>query len=130
VRYLRFVVAAKHKDSGVREGVFQAAGRLARAGTLSQSEQARLDGLRAWFGKNLDLPDRFTRTRNASHKRTRGIAWFKDSAKDHLQRMRELVMILGDNDVAVDVVETERPGYVTYEDDVQIVAEPFSDTGA
>lgn len=44
--------------------------------------------------------------------------------------MRELAAILDENDILVDVIETERPGYLTYEDEVQVVAEPFSDTGA
>jgi hypothetical protein len=124
------VVAAKHRDSGVREGVFQVARRLARSGTLSRPEQTRLDDLRTWFGKHLKVPERFTRTRNASHKKIRGIAWFKDTAGDYLTRMRELARILVENDILVEVIETDRPGYVTYEDEIQLVAEPFSDTGA
>ena len=44
--------------------------------------------------------------------------------------MRELVAILEAHDIAVEMLQTERPGYVVYEDTYQIVAEAFSDTGA
>jgi hypothetical protein len=130
MRYLRFVIASKNADSGVREGLFQVAGRLARSGTLPVHDQARLDDLREWFGGHLAVPERFTRTRNASHKKTRGISWFKDTADEYVRRMRELASILDDHGVTVEVLESSRPGYVTYEDEVQVVAEPFSDTGA
>jgi hypothetical protein len=128
MRYLRFVVASKSQDSGVREGLFQVAGRLAKSRTLSEPDQERLDELRAWFGEHLAVPDRFTRTRNASHKKTRGVSWFKDSAHEYVRRMRELAAVLHEHGIAVDVIETLRPGYVTYEDEAQVVAEPFADT--
>ena len=41
-----------------------------------------------------------------------------------------MAAILGEHGIVVETLETERPGYVVYEDDVQVVAEPFSDTGA
>ena len=114
----------------MREGLFHVAGRLSRSGVLSKAAQAHLDGLRDWFEANLARPERFTRTRNASHKGAHGIAWFKDTAVGHISRMRELASILDEHDIVVDVIETERPGYIVWEDEVQLVAEPFSDTGA
>ena len=41
-----------------------------------------------------------------------------------------MVLILEKHGIVVEMLETERPGYVVYEDDVQVVAEPFSDTRA
>jgi hypothetical protein len=32
--------------------------------------------------------------------------------------------------VAVEMITTERPGFLVYEDEYQVVAEPFADTGA
>lgn len=42
------------------------------------------------FEKNLETPTRFNRTKSKGFYRrtTRGIAWFKDTASDHLARMR------------------------------------------
>ena len=130
MRFLRFVVDRRNEDSGVREGIFQAASRLSRSAALPAAEEARLRAVERWFSENLPKPDRFTRTRNDSHKRTRGIAWFKDSASEHLRQARIAVSILEKHGVFVETIETERPGYTVYEDEFQVVAEPFTDTGA
>lgn len=37
-----------------------------------------------------------------------------------------MAALLGDYGVFVQVLKTSRPGYVVYEDEFQIVAEPFS----
>jgi hypothetical protein len=39
--------------------------------------------------------------------------------------MRELVALLVHKDVPVEELRTERPGYIVYEDEHQIAAEPF-----
>ena len=44
--------------------------------------------------------------------------------------MRELASILEGHRVAVDILKTERPGYIVYEDEYQVTAEPFEETGA
>src|SRR3989442_11665710 len=110
MRYLRFVIPHKHLSSGVREGLFQVAGRLAKQGRLSQDEQRRLDDLREWFGTYLPKPERFSRSQNAAHKNTRGIAWFKDTANEHLKRMRELAALLEEQGIIVEAIDTDRPG--------------------
>ncbi len=42
--------------------------------------------------------------------------------------MRLFAVILEAHGIAVDVIQTERPGYVVYEDSVQVAAEPFKET--
>jgi hypothetical protein len=39
--------------------------------------------------------------------------------------MREIAAILERNDVRVSQITTDRPGYVVFEDDHQVIAEPF-----
>ena len=39
--------------------------------------------------------------------------------------MRALAALLEHKDTAVDVIESDRPGYVIYEDEHQIAAVPF-----
>jgi hypothetical protein len=58
----------------------------------------------------------------------KAISWFKDTAKEHLARARELVAILENHGLVVTMLKAERVGYVVYEDDFQIVAEPFAET--
>jgi len=55
------------------------------------------------------------------------VCWFKDTAKEHIAKAREMSCILGQNNIHVRVIKTQRPGYVVYEDEYQVVAEPFAD---
>ena len=55
------------------------------------------------------------------------MCWFKPSATQHIARIREMVCILEQHGVFVHVFKTDRPGYIVYEDEFQIVAEPFAD---
>lgn len=42
--------------------------------------------------------------------------------------MREIAAILEAHGVITEMIRTERPGYIVYQDEYQIVAEPFMDT--
>lgn len=128
MRYLRFAVRAKDEDSGVRLGFFQVAHELADAGRLPEAEARELSVVLAWFASNLATPTRFSRTRDASHKRTRAVSWFKDTAVEHIKFAWEIVAILHRQRVVIDALETDRPGSVVYEDPHQVVAEAFADT--
>ena len=52
----------------------------------------------------------------------------KSQAKEHIQSARELASLLEQYNVRVTTVTTRRPGYVVYEDEHQLVAEPFGET--
>ena len=130
MRYIRFVVGVRDPDSGYRQGILQAAFELAHSGRLLANEFEQLNSVKRWLNANLRKPTRFARKRNVSHRRTRGLSWFKDSATEHLRRLRELIVILESYGVCVETIESERPGYIVYEDDCQVVAEPFSETKA
>ena len=56
--------------------------------------------------------------------RNQAISCFKDNAKDHLAHIRDLVAILQNHGIVVRMLKTDRVGYVVYEDEYQIVAEP------
>jgi hypothetical protein len=58
-----------------------------------------------------------------------GFRGSKASEKDHIGKIREIIAILESYDVSVRMIKTERPGYVVYEDQFQIVAAPFADSG-
>jgi hypothetical protein len=97
--YLRFVVADIHENSWKELGVFHAVLRLREGGKLDEHEEELHDATRQWF---------------------------KDTAKDHLAHIRDLVAILRSHRIAVQMLKTDRVGYVVYEDEYQIVAEPFT----
>jgi hypothetical protein len=92
-------------------------------------EQERWDHIRRWFGKHLKIPTRFTAAKPPYYrKKKRAISWFKDSARHHLALIREVVVILDHHGVFVRLLKEKRVGYIVYEDDHQVVAEPFRDT--
>ncbi len=128
--FIRFVQPRRHQESGVEDGLFGLAYELRDSPTLASGDRATLDDALAWFETHLETPARFNRTKSKGYYRrhTRGIAWFKDTAAEHLRRMHEIKTVLERNGHVVEVVVEARVGYVVYEDDFQVIAEPFSDT--
>jgi hypothetical protein len=77
----------------------------------------------------VEKPSRFSRSKGTTYGvQNRAICWFRDSAVKHIVKLRQMVSILENHDVKVEMLITKRPGYVVYEDEFQIVAEPFSES--
>jgi hypothetical protein len=83
--------------------------------------------LLAWFENNLAVPHRFNRSKSKGYYRRKasGVSWLKPTASEHLVKLRALASILKDHGHEVSQVTTDRPGYVVFEDDHQVIAEPF-----
>ena len=122
--YVRFVVAQRHADTGVPTGIFEALKLLPRAGHLADWDEQRLDELMSWFRANLPFPARVARSRrpNGHHA---AVSWFKASAADHIRMARELAVVFESHDIRTEMLTATRPGYVVYEDEFQVLAEPF-----
>lgn len=125
--YVRFVIHRNDKRSGRRQGLFQALTALERAGALLPHEVDTWDETDDWFRKNLRRPRSFSRS-SKPHAKKVALSWFKDTATEHIARMYALVQVLEAHGIIVDVIRTERPGYVVYQDNNQVAAEPFGDT--
>lgn len=127
VSYLRFVVPDIDEDSQRELGVFHAMANLRYGGKLSSQEEDEHNETREWFNQNLEKPTRFTASKPPYYrKQSKAISWFKSSADKHISRVRSLVKILNNHGVSVRMIRTDRVGYVVYEDEYQIVAEPFT----
>jgi hypothetical protein len=127
--YIRFVVKREDADSGKRLGVFQALADLRDQGELLEHELVLMKELHQWFNEFLKKPKAFSRS-SKPHAKNKAISWYKDTAVEHIERMRELVAILEEHGVHVEILQTDRPGYIVYEDEFQITAEAFRDTVA
>jgi hypothetical protein len=125
--YIRFVIQKKDKNSGRRQGLFQAMAALRDEGTLLPHDLSAYEEIYEWFKKNLKKPRSFTRSLKPHAKKV-SLSWFKDTATEHIAKMYALVQILESHGVTVDVIRTQRPGYVVYDDPYQVAAEPFSET--
>lgn len=130
VRFIRFVVAQRHPDSGVQDGTFRVAYELRDSAKVDAADRGVLAEHLAWFEKNLETPTRFNRSKSKGFYRrnTRGIAWFKSAATEHVTRMRQVNAVLERYGYPVKMVMESRIGYVIHEDAFQVIAEPFSDT--
>lgn len=122
--YVRFVVHEISEDTGVELGIFQAMFGLCRAGKLASHEEAWWAEVRRWFNVRLDEPDRFARSRRPGANAA-GVCWFKATARRHISRAREIAALLAQHDIASRMLTCQRPGYIVYEDEFQVTAEPF-----
>jgi len=122
--FIRFVSGKIDEDSLVTAGLFCAASELRWSEGLPDYEFEALKELRDWFNVHLASPfDHLRRDRRYD----RAICWFKPTAHEHLRRAWELVSILERNDVLIWTIRSPRTGYVHYEDEVQVFAQPYDD---
>jgi hypothetical protein len=128
IQYLRFATARRHPDSERHEGLFCIAYELVRSGRLEAHEAAQLEELIGWFERHVRVPRCFSRRTPEDERPRRAICWFKPHARRPIAKMWRLARLLRELRVPVQVILTHRPGYVTYEDDHQVAAEPVADT--
>lgn len=125
--FVRFVIHKNDGDSGRRQGIFQAISELEYEGVLLEHEQREYDEIYEWFRHNLKKPRSFSRS-SKPHAKNVALSWFKDTAVAHLAKMHALSQILNAHGIIVEVLRTNRPGYIVYEDQLQVAAEPFKET--
>ncbi|GAB2499512.1 hypothetical protein GCM10027084_11140 [Pseudoxanthomonas sangjuensis] len=122
---LRFVIPDRDRRTGQFTGLMSAAYDLLRAGDMPQAEEDELRRHVEWVETNVPVPARFARKRNVSHKQTHGISWVKADAVDLVSRFRAIAGIAERHGLVVELLQTDRPGYIVHEDAWQVVAEPF-----
>ncbi len=123
--FMRFVSSEVDEHSHVSAGLFCAAFRLFDEMVLSDHEYAAVADLMGWFRVNLRGP--FEYRLRSKWRAPRSICWFRCTAHEHLARARELATILEDRDIFIRTIKCYKTGYVLYEDDVQVLAQPFAD---
>jgi hypothetical protein len=119
--YLRLVTNQEDADSRQGAGVFQIAYDLYEGGDLDHDETVTLKAALRWFEKHLPTPDR-------AKLDARAIFWFKAQAVEAARRVWELAEVVKRHGVEAEILKTSRPGYIVYEDDLQVAAIPFRDT--
>jgi isopenicillin N synthase-like dioxygenase len=124
---VRFVVDIQDQRSTRRKGVFAALGVLKKHPDISTEDFRKYRELAEWFNQNLEMPNRFNRSTRPNVK-PKALSWFKDSAKDYIAKTREVANLLEKYGIGVTMLKTKKPGYILYESENQIVAEPYNDT--
>ena len=123
--FIRFVSAERDEDSLVSVGLFTAALELLYDPVLPDYDYYPLRELMDWFNEHLKDP--FDYRMRTPWRASRAICWFKSTAHEHLSRAWHMAGILERNDVFIRTIKIERAGRVYYEDEAQILAEPFAD---
>ncbi len=129
--FIRFVRQNRLGGSSAREGFLCAAYELRNDPLLNENSKAQLEELLEWFQVNLKIPKRFSKSKSKCYNRrefTAGLSWFRDDASKMLEKAFEMAALLCEHGYLIDVLRTDRVGYIVYDDNEQVVAEPFSDT--
>jgi hypothetical protein len=122
--FLRFVVSERHARSDREAGIFSALYALEDRGELRAGEIEWFRESELWLNKHLPRPDRLAWS-SRPNAPERALSWFKDSAVEHVSRVRALCELLEHKGIPVTELRTEKPGYVVYQDEYQVVAMPF-----
>jgi FMN phosphatase YigB (HAD superfamily) len=117
--YLRLQASYRGR-LGVGVGVFVAVDHLRRAGRLTAEQEALYLDIDDWFQEHLPNPDFY-----ADGNTIGAVTWFKTPVPVEMRtRVDRLCAILTAHDVAFDVVHSDSPGTVIYQDRYQVGVVP------
>jgi dATP pyrophosphohydrolase len=101
-------------------GIFSVFWRRERAGALSAQESALFHEIDGWFDEHLPEPPVY---QSPPAPGGTPISWFKAAAAgEMLRRLEPLLAILERHGAPYDIVRTNRPGRIVYEDEFQVAA--------
>lgn len=109
---------------GVHTGVFGLTNLLGRSGRLTVEQHHAWRGGNEWYDAAYPDPSDTDASVYDESVNPQATAWFKSSATHLLDRVPEYLDILRAHGVECDRVESNDPGRIIYEDDVQIVVVP------
>jgi len=116
--FSRFVVGADGEHHRSLTGIITEARIRRENGDLDEHQAARLEAAYSWLNEHLPEPPFKQLSSNA-------ISWFRDEARESIQKMWEIVSILRECGVPVRLLRSANPGKIVYEDDFQIVVEEW-----
>lgn len=122
-RFVRFRSPVPN-TRGARVGIFALANGLAADGVLGAEESAWLRASNDWY--NAAYADPSNVQSNVFDRAVNPITecWFKASATHLLARVDGYLRLLDAHGVAWEKVDSDEPGMILYEDDVQVVVAP------
>lgn len=114
---------------GVHLGIFALANGLGHGGELSAAQHAIWRAGNDWYdaaypNPSDSQPEIYDRGLNPG-----AVAWFKDSAQHLLERVEPYLSLLDAHQIGWEKLESDAPGIIIYEDDVQVIATPIAGRG-
>ena len=122
--FIRFISGEIDEYSHAPAGLFSAALDLLWSDELPDYEFETLKEAKEWFDRYMASPFDYL---DYNPRYDPAICWFKSTAHEHLGRAWELVEILERNNILIWTIRSPRAGYIHYEDDVQVFAQPYGD---
>lgn len=123
--YLRFTAQFINPYGELETGIFMALKYLRDDHSLTKDEDIKkLKELSGWFNQNLEKPARFSKGTSKLNANV-SLSWFKDSAKEHINRIQYLIEIAERYDILIERIASKNPGYIVFEDEYQVSAVPF-----
>jgi hypothetical protein len=114
-KYVRIQTRYSGK-TGKPVGIFGACWHLQRAGKLNDAEIDLFRSIDNWFIDNLPEPP-FYKDGNPD----KAVTWFKrDTTEKMMEELKPLMELLDKNKVEYDIVLTNFPGKIIYEDEYQV----------
>jgi hypothetical protein len=101
------------------KGFLDLARHLVQAGVLTDLTLSTLEGHLIWVDNHVPKP-----VQRAEKHDSFTVTWWK-TQPELLVRLNEVKKILEENEIWIEMVRTESPGQILYEDDFQIVALPM-----
>ncbi|MGH9753363.1 MAG: hypothetical protein ACREA2_11325 [Blastocatellia bacterium] len=119
--YIRYVILKEHRDTRKEMGVFQAfsvleASLLERGLKLQDYELEWKSEALTWFNQNVKTAS------NIANNYPKATYWFKASAKDCIDRVQMLVLLLEQYGFHTKRIEADKFDYILYEDEYQVLA--------
>lgn len=115
--YVRFVVGTNREKPRTQAGVITWLQDLKERGQLPDYEAEHVEEFFQWLETHLPCPPFKGKGWSPD-----AISWFKGSAQSMISKFRELIAILEQHDHPVQMLKTEQPGMILYEDEFQVVA--------
>lgn len=114
--FLRFQTKIQDPRSGQPTGILVAAHALRDSDRLSKDDEAWLREHLAYFNMHLRIPGCLKNPESR-----RGISWFR-ATSGMLDRVWELAIFMEEQGIFIDMIKTNDPGIIYYEDGHQVVA--------
>lgn len=121
--YLR-IRATTRNERGGYSGVFGLVNRLAFAGELTAAEDHFRRVTNRWYDAAYPNPSHVDPAVYDHDVNPGAAAWFKAGAGHLLERVGGYLAILDRHGVGYEIVRTDHPGRIVYEDPYQVVAVP------
>lgn len=118
------VQATVRNERGGFSGVFGLVNRLAFNGELSAEEDRFRRDANRWYDAAYPNPSHADPTVYDHELNPHAAAWFKITAGELVERVEGYLAILDRHGVGYEILRTDRPGRIIYEDPYQVVAVP------